>query len=235
MKKRSRKIPPTVSDAVKTRHYFECAWCGTKLTERHHIKEFAEGGEHTADNLILLCPTCHRDVHRSDTNINIEDLKLRKSTHLKGDRIGGNLQFDVSKNKIRLGETFFEGFDSLVNYGDEKIIYIELINGEYYLSSRFYGRNGDLLFWMSKNRYWAPISFKVEVEAKCITISNKLTNDFFLKIWQDEDFYSVLGSSYRNGNSIIMNSNKVAVGAGKQITIQGSGTIIGNGGAAITM
>jgi RNA-directed DNA polymerase len=45
-----------------------CPVCGEKLTEetdwdRHHIKQRVHGGPDTADNLVLLHPTCHRQVH----------------------------------------------------------------------------------------------------------------------------------------------------------------------------
>ncbi len=63
-KNRSRYIPADVQRVVKERHFFQCAWDGERLFDQHHIFEFAEGGEHTADNLILLCPNCHRRVHK---------------------------------------------------------------------------------------------------------------------------------------------------------------------------
>ncbi|RME81316.1 MAG: HNH endonuclease [Caldilineae bacterium] len=45
-----------------------CPVCGEKLTEeteweRHHIVQRVHGGPDTADNLVLLHPTCHRQVH----------------------------------------------------------------------------------------------------------------------------------------------------------------------------
>lgn len=46
----SRHIPADIDKEVKVRHFFECAWCGEKLTERDHIIEFSQGGEHTSEN-----------------------------------------------------------------------------------------------------------------------------------------------------------------------------------------
>ena len=56
----SRYIPSGEDKKVKEKHFFECAWCGIRLFDRHHIFEFRHGGPNTADNLILLCPNCHR-------------------------------------------------------------------------------------------------------------------------------------------------------------------------------
>jgi RNA-directed DNA polymerase len=45
-----------------------CPVCGAKLTEetdwdRHHVVQRVHGGPDTTDNLVLLHPTCHRQVH----------------------------------------------------------------------------------------------------------------------------------------------------------------------------
>jgi len=45
-----------------------CPLCQEKLTEetdweQHHIEPRVEGGPDTVDNLVLLHPTCHRQVH----------------------------------------------------------------------------------------------------------------------------------------------------------------------------
>ena len=114
---RTRYIKQKISKLVRKIHFFECAWCGTKLTERHHIKEFSAGGEHKEENLILLCPNCHTEVHMKDGNIKLSDLLELKSTHMKGDRIAGNLQFDITQSKIRMGETFFQNFASFLSFG----------------------------------------------------------------------------------------------------------------------
>lgn len=44
----------------------ECEWCGDHLDnpEVHHIKPRSEGGPNEPNNLIVLCPTCHRKADR---------------------------------------------------------------------------------------------------------------------------------------------------------------------------
>lgn len=65
----SKKVFKQVDHAI-----FQALWrwanpvCGEKLTEeteweRHHIVQRVHGGPDTADNLVLLHPTCHRQVH----------------------------------------------------------------------------------------------------------------------------------------------------------------------------
>lgn len=45
-----------------------CAICGFAhmnefVLEPHHIKPISEGGDHNIENLVVLCPTCHKMVH----------------------------------------------------------------------------------------------------------------------------------------------------------------------------
>lgn len=36
---------------------------GEPFLEVHHIKELANGGSDSLDNVIALCPNCHRKIH----------------------------------------------------------------------------------------------------------------------------------------------------------------------------
>ena len=59
-KGRSRTIPSNIKQAVRERFYGQCAFCiETRGLEFHHRKEFADGGEHTIENITLICPTHH--------------------------------------------------------------------------------------------------------------------------------------------------------------------------------
>jgi len=64
LKKPSRYIPVAIQNEVRQRDNNQCTYCspdGHRCTERYrlqfdHIKPFALGGTHEADNLRLLCP-----------------------------------------------------------------------------------------------------------------------------------------------------------------------------------
>ncbi|EHH3082068.1 HNH endonuclease [Vibrio vulnificus] len=49
-----------------------CAVCGTQIEENrlevHHIKPLKDGGEHLADNIVHICPKCHREIHTTNNN-----------------------------------------------------------------------------------------------------------------------------------------------------------------------
>ena len=78
---------------VLNRDGYTCQYCkgrhkDSKL-EVHHIVFRSQGGADTADNLITLCHTCHKDIHSGKIN-----------PKLKG-RIKGTLRYATQMNSIR--------------------------------------------------------------------------------------------------------------------------------------
>ncbi|MDM3025862.1 HNH endonuclease [Citrobacter sp. CK194] len=52
-------IPAEIKREVRKQCGFGCAICGMPFFQYDHIEEYAEVREHTADNLVLLCPNHH--------------------------------------------------------------------------------------------------------------------------------------------------------------------------------
>lgn len=56
--------------AGKVRDLFTCQVCGSKKNvEGHHIVDHQFLGAATADNIISLCHSCHKEVHRGNIDI----------------------------------------------------------------------------------------------------------------------------------------------------------------------
>ena len=73
----SRNIPLDVSDEVRRRSHYGCVICGEIPYQFEHIEpEFKDAVEHNANNITLLCPTCHTKV----TNGIISKLVVKKAT-----------------------------------------------------------------------------------------------------------------------------------------------------------
>ena len=69
--RRTRSIPPSVRRALASRDR-GCRFPGCPATHRlhgHHVQHWADGGETSLDNLILLCPTHHRLVHEGGFDV----------------------------------------------------------------------------------------------------------------------------------------------------------------------
>jgi hypothetical protein len=68
-----RKIPYDIQKAVYERDANTCRLCGwnrgrwrsddPRILELHHIEEHASGGKNELENLLILCSTCHDEIH----------------------------------------------------------------------------------------------------------------------------------------------------------------------------
>ncbi|MEK5065906.1 HNH endonuclease [Cytobacillus sp. FSL R5-0596] len=62
-----RQIAKSVKDEVRNKCKNRCSECGEKeKLQFHHIEYFSKGGQNTSDNLILLCASCHAEVHKGE-------------------------------------------------------------------------------------------------------------------------------------------------------------------------
>jgi 5-methylcytosine-specific restriction endonuclease McrA len=64
----NRAIPKSVKEKVRKKCNNKCVLCGnTKNLHFHHKNHYADGGQNTVDNLVLLCASCHAKQHKGDT------------------------------------------------------------------------------------------------------------------------------------------------------------------------
>ena len=67
-----RKINQKIIDDLKMRYKGECQLCGARvgcdfgeeIVEAHHIEYFSQTQNNDSTNIIVLCPNCHRLIHR---------------------------------------------------------------------------------------------------------------------------------------------------------------------------
>ena len=70
--RKSRSIPPAIRRALKRRDG-GCCFPGcscSRFVDAHHIRHWADGGETSMDNLLLLCRRHHRLVHEEGFGLN---------------------------------------------------------------------------------------------------------------------------------------------------------------------
>ena len=70
--RRTRTIPPHIRRALEERDR-GCRFpgCGCGFTEAHHVKHWADGGETSLRNTLLLCRRHHRAVHEGRVNVSV--------------------------------------------------------------------------------------------------------------------------------------------------------------------
>jgi hypothetical protein len=63
--RKTRTVPPALRRALEARDGGRCRFpgCVTRFCDAHHITPWAEGGETSLENLVLLCRRHHRRVH----------------------------------------------------------------------------------------------------------------------------------------------------------------------------
>jgi hypothetical protein len=71
--RRSRTIPPSVRRALEARDR-GCRFpgCGLRFTDAHHVKHWADGGETSLRNVLLLCRRHHRAVHEGGVRVCVD-------------------------------------------------------------------------------------------------------------------------------------------------------------------
>ena len=71
--RRTRTVSPALRRALEARDR-GCRFpgCGLRFTEAHHVKHWADGGETSLRNMVLLCRTHHRAVHEGGVTVCID-------------------------------------------------------------------------------------------------------------------------------------------------------------------
>lgn len=205
---KSRYIPKKVSDQVKKDHYFECAWCTINLTERHHITHYSKGGEHSVDNLILLCPNCHTMLHQGQ--ISTLELLNRKSHHKKGDRLQGNFMTTLKEIKLKYGSNYLESCKHILGFNYQSILSVESENNKLLFNANLYDSEGNLTFWMRKNIYWTPSHFTVTSSNDLLIIHDNNINKTHIKLIlsKDRTYLNIeLNTFYLQSEVIISNED----------------------------
>jgi len=83
---------------------FSCCFCGKKRTveDLHHIKPKKHGGDDTFENLILLCPSCHRVIHFNHTLSMEKFLYFLRKIRLHFYNLVTFIEDAIHQNKVEL-------------------------------------------------------------------------------------------------------------------------------------
>jgi len=96
--RKKTKIPQSLRDKLLVEAKHQCSKCHEKTTHIHHIVSRADGGTDEYENLIVLCPTCHDNVHME--HITSDQLRLYKKRWIAACRLiemGKHRFFDRSE------------------------------------------------------------------------------------------------------------------------------------------
>lgn len=99
--------------------------------DRHHISEYYLGGLHTLENLIYLCPSCHRDIPKFLTKY---QQKVLQTWHIGSNKVA-NFQYDPTSNVYIVGTILFENSESIIKAGDQNVIAVTYRDGRLVLNA----------------------------------------------------------------------------------------------------
>jgi hypothetical protein len=208
-KTKSRYIPKKIDEGVKKASGFRCAWCGCYLTVRHHIKSFKLTKSHSANNLILLCPSCHTQAHSG--KITMDELKERR-INLTGkiDRSSGCLSINKEMFRIDVGGNHFINCKNILMFNDTPLVSAINKDGYLLISLRLFNKAGNLICWMSENRWWvenkAILNFKFSKDKFSISASNKTK---LLNLIIKGDSVEMSGRMYLLDSSVRLTKDRV--------------------------
>lgn len=101
----SRNVPAAIKKKVLNQASNQCAnpGCPYRITEIHHIKEWAIYKTHDEKDMIALCPNCHASVHRGELRIDDETLYEWKKISNNNVEVGNIFIKPAIESKLVLG------------------------------------------------------------------------------------------------------------------------------------
>jgi len=189
------------------------------LTERHHIQEFSEGGDHFPENLILLCPNCHALVHKGE--ISKEELSKRRM-ELSGstNRTSSCLSLDKEYLIIDAGGSRFVDCKNILVLNDIPIISAENRNGFLMITLRLFNERGELICWMMDNMWWVDNEkiWDFEFKKRGLTIFSGKKE--ILKVEIGKEVVKIRGEFFLLGDLVQLSDNNIFF-RNKQNSIRG--------------
>lgn len=82
---------------------YVCGYNFAQILEIHHVMPIKDGGNNSLDNLVSLCPTCHRLVHNLERNLKNKQTSWRWFSQVFEEWSHENLTHNKSMKLISLG------------------------------------------------------------------------------------------------------------------------------------
>lgn len=148
-------IPEDVKRKVRQKCYFGCIHCGVPLVDYHHIQKYADVQSHDVDNMVLLCPTCHRRLHAG--LYSSEDYEKDIITPYNSIHLSAHDFFVTPKEEnhyIIIGGSTFKNTPTILEYNGERIFWCNYDEDDHLLfNAKFFNRKGKLIAEVKDNEW----------------------------------------------------------------------------------
>ncbi|HHT9129249.1 MAG TPA: HNH endonuclease [Candidatus Brocadiaceae bacterium] len=108
-----------------------CECCGAAGSpDRHHLQEYSLGGGHELENLLLLCPACHRQIPKHLSLTQQQALQSWNQANVGGGNVNTTAQLRAIESSMEIGTVIFKSVkDVLRAYGQNIITFHKELSG----------------------------------------------------------------------------------------------------------
>jgi len=159
-----RYIESSIRKLIRQQSGFGCAYCGCPIIEYHHIIPFHEVKSNNPENLIALCPTCHKraDEGGSWSKEFVQQIKFNPHNR---DVVKDKFAIYSSDFLIKCGMIEFQGCGELVRLQNQIVLGIDKNpEGIILVNSYFFDSSGRLIAFIVENEWGIYIDRVWDVE-----------------------------------------------------------------------
>lgn len=200
-------IPAELKRQVRQRCGFGCVICGSPIYDYDHIEDYASVREHSFENLVLLCPMCHRKktkglITKEFVWASIKNVNTRART--SPDEIPPQVySLEIGSNIIRS----FSGLAfSILNFGTLEIVF----KGMPLINAKIWDNKGEKAIEIKENNYTlCANTWDIEYVGATLTFRNGPREVFASITFDVEQKFIKL-----SGNAELRNGIKIKIGDG---------------------
>ena len=171
----SRYIPSYVKRSVRKKCGFGCVICGLAIAQYEHLEPcFSEAKEHNANNIVLLCGSCHDRITRKVWSK--EKVKIAGVNPKCKDDGFAHDAFDIgyAMPEVVFGGSIWRNTPKIIEAMDKTILKIESperYGGPYRLTGIFCDDQGKEIFRINRNEWQGSVSnWDIEATGPTLTI-----------------------------------------------------------------
>jgi hypothetical protein len=207
-----RNTPLPISRQLRREANFGCARCGHPLLDNAHIIPYSQTREFKAEDMIALCPNCHRTADDGDYPESV--LRKFKSDPYNKSHINESFLIMNQETIVNIGGIQFIDTPRVLVNNDFDLISVKKGNdGDVLLDVNFYNRDDNLVAQIKEN-FWTVYTdsiWDLIYKPQALTILDKPRGiSFGITIENGEIF--IRGNLYYKGFLIEVSPNLIKVG-----------------------
>lgn len=147
-------IPVEIALHLRQGAGFGCCKCGFPIFDYHHIVKFASEAHFREEDMMILCPNCHRQVTSGAMSEAEQRTYKKQPFNIKRGFADGLLKIEQAALVVNLGSVQFVRDGFLFRVDQEELLSIKLNEGrQLEISLKLYSKKDDLLALIENNQW----------------------------------------------------------------------------------